>query len=209
MRHTGIVNLSRSKFANTVLKNNVVIILAICFVVGIIVGVLAIGNSEALLNIAKSDFDSYLTLRRNSSFGNIFFSSFLSVLPYALLIFLCGTSIVGIALTPLSVMYRGFCYGLTAAYLYNTMSLQGIAFNSLILIPTTLIAVFGYLTCGREAVNFSINLAKISMPNGQAVSIYNDFRLYCKRSLIYFIFYIASALLDAIMCGSFIKFFNF
>lgn len=209
MRHSGIVNLSRSKFANTVLKNNVVIILAICFVIGIIIGVMVIGNNDTLLNIAKSDFESYLTIRRNGSFGNIFLSSFLNVLPYALLIFLCGTSIVGIALTPLSVMYRGFCYGLTAAYLYNAMSLQGIAFNSLIIIPTTLITVFGYLTCGREAFNFSINLAKISMPNGQAVSIYNDFRLYCKRSLIYFVFYIASALLDAIMCGSFIKFFNF
>ena len=209
MKRSGIVNLSHSKFVDTILKNNVVIVLAVFFIVGVVIGVMSLGNNDTLFSITKNDFVNFLNQRRNTSFGNVFISSFLNILPYVFLIFICGTSIVGIALTPLSIMYRGFCYGMTAAYLYNTMSLQGIAFNSLILIPTTLVAVFGYLTCGREAFNFSINLAKISMPNGQAVNIYNDFRLYCKRSLIYFMFYIASALLDAIMCVSFIKFFNF
>lgn len=209
MRHSGIVHLGRNKVVDTILKNNVVIILSVFFVIGIVIGVSLLSNNESVFQFAKSDFEKFLVLRKNNSFGKVFISSFLGLLPYVLLIFLCGTSLVGIALTPLSILYRGFCYGITASYLYCDYSLQGIAFNSLILIPTTLIAVFGYLISGREAFNFSLHLAKISMPNGQAVSMYNDFRLYCKRSLLYFIFYMVSALFDAIMCISFIKFFNF
>lgn len=209
MRHSGIVNLNRSRFFDAVIKNYALILLAIFFIVGIVIGVTSLGNNETVFNFAKTDFESYLKIRKNDSFGNVFFGSFFNILPSALLIFICGTSMVGVILTPIAVIYRGFCYGISAAYLYNSSSLQGIAFNSLILLPTTLIAVFGYLISGREAITFSINLAKISMPDGQTAGIFNDFRLYCRRSLLFLVFYAVSALIDAIMCVSFIKFFNF
>ena len=209
MRHSGVVNLNRSKFISAVLKNNVIILLTVFFVVGIIIGTITLSNNEVIFDIAKTNFSSFAQIRKGGTFGNIFISSFFDILPFALLLFLCGTSIVGIALTPLAIAYRGFSYGVTAAYLYNTYSLQGIAFNSLILIPTTLIAVFGFLICGRSALNFSVYLAKISLPKGQAVCIYNDFRTYCKKALLFLLFYVASALLDAIMSVSFIDYFNF
>ncbi|MBE6797946.1 MAG: hypothetical protein E7531_06410 [Ruminococcaceae bacterium] len=209
MKHSGVVNLNRSKIVNTIVKNNVIILLTVFFVVGIIIGVITLRNNEIISNIAKANFNNFVLIRKNGNFGNIFLSSFFDILPFALLVFLCGTSIVGIALTPIAIAYRGFNYGILAAYLYNTYSLQGIAFNSLILIPTTLIAVFGFLISGRSALNFSVYLAKISLPKGQAVCIYNDFRIYCKKALLFLLFYIASALLDAIMSMSFIDYFKF
>ena len=209
MRHSGIVNLNKSNFFKTITKNNVVIFMALFYIIGIVVGVISLANSDAVLAFAAADFESFLNIRSGSEFTRIFISSFLGILPFALLVFICGTSLVGVALTPLALVFRGFEYGVLSGFLYKELSLQGIAFNSLILIPTTLVCVFGFLFAGKQAFNFSLHLARISMPKGQTTGVYNDFKTYCKHFLLSLIFFVIAALLDAVMCVSFIKFFEF
>lgn len=209
MKRATIVNLNKSKFVNVISKNNIVIIMAIFYALGILFGVLWLKNSQSILEIARQSFSDYLAARENKGMFSVFLSSFMGTLPIALLLFLCGTSIVGIVLTPLAVCYRGFEYGVLSGFLYTTFSLQGIAFNSLILIPCTILAVFGYIISGREALKFSLKLAKISMPKGQAANLYSDFKTYCKIFILILILFVFSALLDAIMSVSFLKFFNF
>ena len=209
MKRTTIVNLNKSKFVNVISKNNIVIIMTFFYVLGILLGVLWLKNSQGIFDIAKQSFSAYLSERSAKGLFSVFLSSFSSLLPVALLLFLCGTSIVGIVLTPLAVCYRGFEYGILSGFLYSTFSLQGIAFNSLILIPCTILAVFGYIISGREALKFSLKLARISMPKGQAANLYNDFKTYCKIFILILILFVFSALLDAIMSVSFLKFFNF
>ena len=65
------------------------------------------------------------------------------------------------------ICYCGFDYGICTGYLYSNYLLQGIAFNSLILIPCTLISIFGYLLLSREAFYFSLQLLRLTMPNAK------------------------------------------
>ena len=59
MKRSGIVNLSHSKFVDTVLKNNVVIILAVFFIVGVVIGVMSLGNNDTLFSITKNEQQLY------------------------------------------------------------------------------------------------------------------------------------------------------
>ena len=84
--------------------------------------------------------------------------------------------------------------------------LKGIAFNALLLIPTMLFCAIALFILGRNAFSFSLLLARISLPGGQAVNLYNFFQNYCKKLI--FILFILSAIIDAVMSVSFIRFFD-
>lgn len=209
MKRTAIVNLTKLKWINTLSKNKLLISFAFIYVFGIFLGTLFLKNSSAVFNVATLNFEEYLDIRLNRGFFDIFLNSFISALPIALLIFLCGTSLIGIALTFFSLTYCGITYGITAAFLYSNHALIGIAYNSLILIPCTVLTALGFLLSGKEAFIFSLRLAKLTMPRGQIANVYSDFKNYCiKFALIVFIL-IGSAILDAVLTKSFIGYFNF
>lgn len=209
MKRTAIVNLTKLKWINTLSNNKLLISMALVYVFGIFIGTLFLKNSSAVLNVATLNFEEYLDIRLSRGFFDIFLNSFISALPVALIIFLCGTSLIGIALTFFSLTYCGITYGITSAFLYSNYALIGIAYNSLILIPCTVLTALGFLLSGKEAFIFSLRLAKLTMPKGQTANVYSDFKNYCiKFALIVFIF-IGSAILDAVLTKSFIGYFNF
>ncbi len=209
MKRTAIINLRKTKFAGSFAENRLIIILMFVYVVGIAAGALFLRLSGTVYSIAQNSFNSFLLTRTDKDFFGIFITAFTSLLPAALILFLCGTSVVGVALSPIAVCYCGFNYGITAAYLYKQYLLQGIAFNSLILIPCTVLAVIGYLISGREAFIFSLRLVRISMPKGQAANMYDEFKRYCKKFSLIILLYVVSALADAVLSVSFLKYFSF
>lgn len=204
-----VVNLNRNGLVNAISRNNVVIIMLFFYIVGIAVGVFWVRSNSTVVNIASDLFSKYISQRSDRALYQIFFSSFLSVLPFAVIIFLCGTSFVGIALTPLAICYRGFYYGILAGYLYYQYSLKGIAFNSLLLIPCTVISVFGLIFFGKSAFGFSLYLAKVSLPQSKPVGIYSTFKDYCKKSMYILLVFVFSSMLDAVLSKSFLSFFAF
>ncbi len=209
MKRTAIVNLTNLKWVNTFSRNKLLISLSVVYVIGIFLGAVFLKNSNAVFNVALLNFKEFLALRLNKGIFDIFLSSFVSVLPVALVIFLCGTSLIGIVLTFFSLAYCGMSYGITAAFLYSNYALNGIAFNSLILIPYTLFAAIGYLLSGKEAFIFSLRLAKLTMPKGQSANVYSDFKNYCIKFALIILIFIGAALTDAILTKTFIGYFNF
>lgn len=209
MRKSAILSFNNRKLFYAVKKNNILILLALCYLVGILLGVFCLKNLTAIQNIALGDFDKYYQSRLESNFFNILLRSFFSYLPLGFVIFLLGTSIAGVAVVPFAVCYCGFDYGVMSALLYRNHLLQGIAFNALLVIPCVIFSLFSYLFCAREAIGFSVRLIKLSLPNGQAANLYNDFRFYCRKFLVIILLLLAGAIVDAVLSLSFIKFFNF
>lgn len=209
MRNSAILNLNRTKFFEVFIKNKFLILLLLCYVTGIVFGVVWLKGSDAVFDIAKADFENYLSVRHSSSFFNVFISAFFTALPICLILFLCGTSVVGIVLVPIAVCYCGFDYGICTSYLYKQYLLQGIAFNSLILIPCTLIAVIGYMLLSKEAFAFSYQLLRVTMPNNNNQNVYTGFKGYCRRFVVIIFIFIGSALADALLNLAFLNFFNF
>ncbi len=209
MRNSAIFNLNRSKFFDFFVKNRFVIFILISYVIGIVLGIFWLRSSDAVFDIAAADFSAYISLRGSSTFIKIFYDAFLSFLPICLMVFLSGTSVVGIILIPILICYCGFDYGICTGYLYSNFLLQGIAFNSLILIPCTLIAVLGYLLLSRESFYFSLQLLRVTMPNAKNPNIYSGFKGYCKKFVILMFIFVGASLLDAVLTFSFVKYFNF
>lgn len=209
MKKSTIVNLNKSKLFNSFKHNYLMIIFAGVFIIGIVFGVLWVNRSANIASIAAENFAIYKQIRTTSGIFRVCLSSIFEVLPFALIVFLCGTSLVGVALTPITICYYGFQYGVFSGFLYMNFLFKGIAFNSLLLIPCTLFAIFGLISAGKLAFNFSLLLAKISLPKGQSVNLYEYFQVYCKRFLITLILFLISAVVDAVMSVSFINFFDF
>ncbi len=209
MRNSAIFNLNRNKFFDSFKKNKFIIFTLAAYVTGIIIGILWLKNSKAVTDIAATDFNSYVSLRIGGTFPSIFYDSFISFLPICLVFFLCGTSVVGIILIPILICYCGFDYGICTGYLYSNYLLQGIAFNSLILIPCTVIAVLGYLLLSRESFYFSLQLLRVTMPNSKNPNIYSGFKGYCKKFFFLMLIFVGASLLDALLTYSFITYFAF
>ena len=209
MRKSAIVNLNSSKFILTVKSNYSVIIFCIVFVLGIIFGTVLVKQNATVLNATNNIFSDFLSNRAAVGFLKIFLTALLDLLPLFLAVFLCGTSLVGVVIIPLSICYKGFSFGILAGYLYSKYLLKGIAFNALIFVPTNLITALALIYCARISFNFSLILLKSSMPRGQSVNLYNHFQDYCKSYFLSSSFLIVAALADALMSVGFIKLFNF
>lgn len=209
MRNSAILNLNRTKFFEVFAKNKFIISVLLCYILGIVLGVLCLKNSAGVQAIAKSDFENYLSIRQSLPFLKVFSKAFLAVMPLCLVMFLCGTSVVGVILVPICVCYCGFDYGICTAYLYKEYLLQGIAFNSLILIPATLIAVLGYVLLSKEAFGFSSQLLRLTLPSYNTQSVYSGFKGYCKRFLFLILIFICSAVADSLLNMAFLSFFSF
>lgn len=208
MKRTTVINLRNSKFLNSVKGNYLVIIFAVVFIIGLTLGTFWVAKNTTIQGIALEEFNVFKTVRQNNKIFKVFLISILDILPFALIVFLCGTSFIGIALTPLVICFFGFKYGIFSGFLYMNYMLKGIAFNSLLLIPTMLFCAIALFVLGRNAFNFSLLLARISMPGGQVVNLYNFFQNYCKKFLLIFVLFIFAAMIDAVMSVSFIKFFD-
>ncbi len=209
MRKSAIVNLNSSKFLITVKQNYLVIIFSIVYVLGIIIGTFFSSKNSAINSAVANYFSEYLSSRHLVGFFKVFLTSFFDLLPFALAIFLCGTSLVGVALIPFAIMFKGAAFGMFSAYLYSAYLLKGIAFNALMLIPTNILAALALIICGRISFNFSLVLIKASIPRGHSVNLYNSFQIYCKSFLISIIFLVLSAIFDALMSVGFMNLFSF
>ncbi len=209
MKRTTIVNLNKSPITEMFFKNRLLLSLSAIYILGIILGTVFIKKATLINGFVATNFSSYLDVRLKQNFFNILINSFLKELPLFLIIFFCGTSIVGVVLSPLVIAYIGFEYGAICGYIYSCYSLKGIALNILIIIPCALIALLGYLLASKEAFTFSLKLAKMSLPNTNSANIYGNFQTYCKRFLILALFIATSSLIDGLMSILLIKFFNF
>lgn len=209
MRKSAVVNLNASKFVLTIKNNYSVIIFSLVFAIGIALGTILVKQNLSVLNATNNLFSDFLSARTGVGFLRIFLASLLELLPIFLAVFLCGTSLVGVVLTPLSICYKGFSFGVLAGYFYKTYMLKGIAFNALIFVPTNLISALALIYCGKISFNYSLILLKSSLPRGQSVNLYNHFQAYCRSYILSSCFLIVSALADALMSVGFIKLFNF
>lgn len=185
------------------------LIFSAVFLIGVILGCLLVGRLDSVLGDVTDRFNSFFNIRNNDGFLSILKNSALSVLPYYIFIFLCGTSVIGCVITPIILLVYGFSYGSFAGYLYFTYKLDGIMFNVLVLIPSVLICVVGMLLLTREAFSFSKLLSGICIKSNKPVNIYSNFKHYSIKSLIFIIFAVVSVFFDIGMSLMFIDFFEF
>ena len=142
-------------------ENSGFITLTITFIVCFLIGNIFVFKNLAFEDFISAEFERFYSIRALGNFGTTLINSFLFILPCSLLSFVCGTSIVGCALSPIFLVYKAFILGSYTGYLYEIHQLEGIVFNALILIPSAVISIFALILSVRESVGFSVNLARL------------------------------------------------
>ena len=199
---------NKTSILEAINQNNSLIFIVFCFWLGFLAGVLIFKAQNTTQGYYSKEFTKIYN-ELNSGFFSASIYSFLDQLPYAAAIFLSGTCMVGAVLVPSIVAVRGASYGMIMAYLYFAFSLKGIVFNLLVIVPSALIVTVGMVLSSREALGFSLSLARLAFPTTKRPHIEQDFKLYCMRQLFVLIFFITSAVTEGLMASSFISFFAF
>ena len=207
MQRTRTIKLNSSfKF---ILKNSGYLLLILLFLISFLIGCIFVFKNNSLLDYIKSEMETFITIRKEGNFGSLLFNSILFILPFPLISFVCGTSIVGCVLSPLFLIYKGFIYGAYLGYIYGTYQLIGIVFNALVFLPFSIISIMSLVLSVRESIGFSVVLAGICIKGKKNTNIFIDFENYCYRHLVILGLVVVSIILDLGCSALFIKFFNF
>ena len=204
MRKGTVLSLKNFRFAEFIAKNNILVILVLLFIAGIIFGIFSEQKISFISDYASSYLDGFISERTGASFFSVMLESFMSSCAVLLVIFASGTSMLGVLLVPFAAVLRAVLYGAVSAVLYSQYSVKGIAFNTVLIVPSALIFIFSLLLAARESVKFSAIILKISFPGTQAVNLSFDFKNYCGRYLFILLIALLSAIIDAVLSCSFI-----
>lgn len=209
MRKGIIVNLKRFKVLDYVTLNKIFIVLCIVFISGIAIGSIVLSKNNWLSQTTESLFKSYISVHSGNAFFKkllVCFSRYLIVL---VLYFLSGSSMLGVAVTPFITVWQGILFGSLSAHLYSSHGLSGIAFNAIILIPPSVIFTVCCFFAARYAIDFSLLIAKLTLPRSKPASLYINFKNYCGKYLIFIAVSLICAIIDIVLNLLFLKFFNF
>ena len=144
----GILQIFRQQF--------LLVFLGLFLIAGLILGVIFIRNADySLLKTLDFVFFSNVKARSALPVLSIFVASLASSFLFLLFCFLCGLSIWGAYCVPLAPLFRGFCMGITAGYLYAAYGFQGFLFHLAVILPGAFICLIAILIASRESMLFS------------------------------------------------------
>lgn len=127
----------------------------------------------------------------------LFSSSFLTLILLAVL-FLSGLSACGAPVTALVPLFFGLGLGMTEAYYYGVGSV-GILFSALLIIPHQLIAAAALLMGCSESLRMTLLISGQLLPSVHCGGLWQDFKLYCMRFLIFVGVAFAAGVVDVLL----------
>lgn len=203
MKKGTVLSLKKIRFSEFLIKNNVSVLLVILFVAGIAAGTFAGKKFVGLNDYSAEYLERFIAERKNASFLSVTVNSFAGSALVLLAVFAAGTSVLGVVLVPIAAVLRCVLYGSVSALLYSQYSVKGIAFNAVLIIPAEIIFALSLLSAARESLNFSLNMARLTLPSAPPVNLSASFRDYCGKYIFVCLLTFVSALTDAVMSCSF------
>lgn len=157
------------------------------FFIGVLGGVLVFTTSHGVLSKELSVMLDIPAVTQGFQGGiSGLFSSCFSTVVLLLLLFLAGMSACGAPVAVLVPIFYGLGLGLTEAYYYGAGG-RGVLFTALLVVPHSLIAAAALLMGCSESLRLSLLLSGQLLPtSAHCGGLWQDFRLYCVRFLIFF-----------------------
>lgn len=209
MQRGRVLNFSKYRLLEF-LKANLYLLIGFLFlIIGVIFGLVFFDNFKIITNYLKDFFDGYISLRQNGSFLKITLMSFLKSVLLFVVLFICGTSLFGAVTVPITLFICGGFYGSAVAYLYAEFVLKGVAFNAVIFLPSSLVLLLFFVFASRLSFNYSIELARLTLPNSMHGDLFLQFKDYSIKFLLLTLGSFSAALIDGLTATSLLKFFEF
>lgn len=186
----------QKSFVEFITANRQLLLFCLLFIGGVLLGVIVYGLSRVLITGELSTIleGHVITGGLEGCVSELFSSCFSTILLLALL-FLCGLSACGALFSVIVPVFFGLGLGLTEAYYYST-GVAGMIATGLLVVPHYLIAAAALLLGTMESVRMSLLFSRQLLPGGSIGSLWEDFRLYCARFLVFAGIAFASGVVD-------------
>lgn len=92
--------------------------------------------------------------------GSIFKTSFINNIVPAVLLFIFGFTYLGIVFSSLYIIFKGFCFGFSVAFLVAGYGSNGLLFSLVSLLPHSIILIPGTIFLCAVCLQFSLYLLK-------------------------------------------------
>lgn len=131
--------------------------------IGIFIGIYSL---KYLGQFPKSDLTSYLNSFTKSfdmgkiSYSDIFYQCIKNNIPFIILIWFLGLTMIGIPLVLVLDAIKGFSIGFTISFIVNTLGSKGVVVVLLGLIPQNIIYIPCYLVGSTLAIEFSLMIIR-------------------------------------------------
>ncbi|MEG0693036.1 MAG: stage II sporulation protein M [Oscillospiraceae bacterium] len=190
--------------------NYSLILLAGMFIIGMIYGVLLIkSNSDSLANTISIITNEYTIKLQQGSIWQGFWSSFVSTFIFIFLPYLLGYSAIAQPLILFVPWFKGLGLGFFMANLYTSYGFRGIGFCALVIMPSTLVALFCILIASREALKLSnLFFQSFASKRHSAVSL-TTIKLYNLKLLVLSFISLIASIINVVCVLLFSELFNF
>ena len=148
----------RSQFGRMQMPDRCLILLAICYLLGVFLGVRAIDYlSTDLKGGIVAIFSNFMEIRAEQTLQQTAVSSFLQNFVLIAILFLLGFCAISLPLIPCVVLFKGMGYGVTVSamleYGNNGISLLRLG---LLIVPFAVVSALIVLAAAKQAVHLSI-----------------------------------------------------
>ncbi|MBR7070735.1 MAG: hypothetical protein IKI29_00995, partial [Clostridia bacterium] len=174
----------------------------------ILLGVITYSKSSTVQKVTTQFLGQFLNQRTKHDFWFVFTRSIGMTMLSMVILFLLGGSLFGTITVPLFFIFCGFWFGAGSSSLYLTYSLKGIAFYAIAILPPSAVFSIGMLIAGRKSIDFSLYIVKLTLPKSVPIGLYVPFKNYCAQFLAVVFLAVLSAVLDALLSISFLKYFS-
>lgn len=209
MQRGRVLNLSKLKITDFLIKNKILIICLILFLFGIVFGIFTLGKYQSLNSFSKDFINEFIKMRVSEKFSKILTNSFFKHVLVIVIFSVFGTSMFGVVTVPLLLCGVGVIYGNVTAYLYSEFALKGVAFNAVIFIPSVIVFLIVLVLACKESVDFSIKISSLTFSKSLSFNLSTEFKKFIIMFSIFILAAFFSAIIDAIIACSFIKYFQF
>ncbi len=191
--------------------NKFFIFSSVLLLLGILAGTLSVGYiNGGYEDMVLRTFDSFISLRQESNFLELFFISFFKEFCIISVVLFSSFGVIGIPVVPLMLVFRGFTSGVLSGVLYRYYSLHGIAFSNLILLPSDLICFFAIIYLSSKCFELSLKFFSLLRDvSSKGVVLRPSCVIAARKFLLCVVAVVVSALVQAILTVGFIRFFNF
>lgn len=142
-------------------------------------------------------FTTNLNPRLDEGLLGSFMAHFASNFIFFTAVFLCGLSPWGIGVLPLTVTFKGFGTGLSAAYLMSTYGLKGLGFYIVVVLPGTFVFSLVLIFMCSESSRASLRIARCIFSKVQSnVPVAGYVKSYLMRCVYYLLMAAVGAVCD-------------
>lgn len=184
-------------------------IMFILLVIGIAIGSISI----KILNIEEKNeivgfFNSFFKLLYNDSINSklLFKESLIGNAKLIFIIWITGAVIIGIAIIPIVVLFRGYAIGFTVGFLVNEFGLKGFLFSVFALLPQNIFIVPGIVSISSIGLSYSLNKLKYKRRKIGSSNSLKNFINYSSLMLLFCILLVIGSIVEAYITPIFMRF---